>query len=425
MNASHRSGFNDQFMPERCGLFFALIIILFCSSSLIGQNRLNSRLFYVKPRLYHSKTKVNNLDLSRYDILIALPVDDRDKFYGEVIYKDIKTHELEEFFRSSTVTEIQNKMEEDFKKFRSVHKNNSTHKKILVNTSVEVFYPKLNGFVHRKSFAKVRLVIITLLSDSLLIRRKYESLYGTNGMDQGFEGDVSMTVEEGENVTVGMALRESLDKYYTDLNQVLSLKENEMIIYGKVINEKSLAGVNASISFRSDNSDVIECSSTGDFQTIITKAKRNVQIIASGFMAYSQELDLSHSHKKMMEINFKLKPIEEGAVVKLDNILFEVGTTRLLKESFIELDEVVDFLKRNPKVRIELQGHTDNQGSALNDLELSQQRVDKIKSYLVSQGIKSNRVSGKGFGNTRPIASNDTEEERRLNRRVEFVIIKK
>jgi outer membrane protein OmpA-like peptidoglycan-associated protein len=104
--------------------------------------------------------------------------------------------------------------------------------------------------------------------------------------------------------------------------------------------------------------------------------------------------------------------------------LFEVGTTKLLKESYVELDEVVDFLKRNSKVRIELQGHTDNQGSALNDLELSQQRVDKIKSYLVSQGIKSNRVSGKGFGNTRPIASNNTEEERKLNRRVEFVIVK-
>lgn len=365
------------------------------------------------------------MDLSRYDVSIALPVDDRDKFYGEVVYKDVKTHELEEFFKTTTVAEIQNKMEEDFKKFSSVHKNNSTHKKLLINTSVEVFYPKLNGFVHRKSFAKVRLVIITLLSDSLLIRRKYESLYITNGMDKGFEGDVSMTVEEGENVTVGMALRESLDKYYTDLNQVLSLKENELMVYGKVINEKSSAGLSASISFRSDNSNSVESSSTGDFQTIITKAKCDVQIIAQGFMAYSQELDLSHSHAKMLEQDFKLKPIEEGAIVKLKNVLFEVGTTKLLKESFPELDEVIDFLKRNPKVRIELQGHTDNQGSALNDLELSQQRVDKIKSYLVSQGIKSNRVSGKGFGNTRPIASNNTEEERKLNRRVEFVIVKK
>jgi len=416
---------NRQFtyIIVRTSLF--LLTFTLISFVLIGQNRMNSRLFYVKPPLYHSKSKIN-LDLSRYDVSIAPPVDDRDKFYGEVIYKDIKTHQLEEFFKSSTVAEIQNKMEEDFKKFKSVHKNNSAHKKkIMINTSVEVFYPKLNGFVHRKSFAKVRLAIITWLSDFLLIRRKYESLYITNGMDNGFEGDVSMTVEEGENVTIGMALRESLDKYYTDLNQVLSLKENEVIIYGKVINEKSSAGLSASISFRSDNSNSVVSSLTGDFQAILTKAKCNVQIVAPGFMAYSQELDLSRSHAKMMEVNFKLKPIEEGAIVKLNNVLFEVGTTRLLKESFIELDEVVDFLKRNPKVRIELQGHTDNQGSAVNDLELSQQRVDKIKSYLVSQGIKSNRVSGKGFGNTKPIAPNSTEEERRLNRRVEFVILKK
>ena len=385
---------------------------------------MNSRLFYVKPKLYHSKTKINNLDLSRYDVSIGLPVDDRDKFYGEVVYKDVKTHQLEEFFKSSTVAEIQNKMEEDFKKFKSVHKSTSPKKKMLVNSSIEVFYPKVNGFVHRKSFAKVRLEIITLLLDSLLTRRKYESLYVTNGMDNGFEGDVSMTVEEGENITVGMALRESLDKYYKDLSQVLSLKENEIVVYGKVISEKSSAGLSAAISFKSDNSKSIESSSTGEFQTIITKTKNNIQIIAPGFLTYSQELDLSRTRAKMLEVNFKLKPIEEGEIVKLDNVLFEAGTTKLLKESFMELDEVVDFLKMNRKVRIELQGHTDNLGSAANDLELSQQRVDKIKGYLVSQGIKSNRVSGKGFGSTKPIAMNNTEEGRRQNRRVEFVIVK-
>ncbi len=84
----------------------------------------------------------------------------------------------------------------------------------------------------------------------------------------------------------------------------------------------------------------------------------------------------------MEEIDFKLLPIEAGSVVSLKNVLFQVGTTNLLDESFSELEDVVTFLKRNRKVKIELQGHTDNQGNAAKDLELSQQRVDVIKTYL-------------------------------------------
>jgi outer membrane protein OmpA-like peptidoglycan-associated protein len=102
-----------------------------------------------------------------------------------------------------------------------------------------------------------------------------------------------------------------------------------------------------------------------------------------------------------------------------------MGTTNLLQDSYAELDGVVTFLKENQKVKIELQGHTDNQGDAQKNMELSQQRVDRIKAYLVLKGIKPNRISGKGFGGTRPIAANKDEEGRRLNRRVEFVIVKR
>ncbi len=81
-------------------------------------------------------------------------------------------------------------------------------------------------------------------------------------------------------------------------------------------------------------------------------------------------------------------------------------------------------MKNNPKVEIELNGHTDNRGDAKKNIILSQQRVERIKSYLVSKGISSKRIKGKGFGGTRPIATNDSEEARKLNRRVEFVILK-
>jgi outer membrane protein OmpA-like peptidoglycan-associated protein len=78
----------------------------------------------------------------------------------------------------------------------------------------------------------------------------------------------------------------------------------------------------------------------------------------------------------------------------------------------------------NPKVKIELMGHTDGRGVHADNVKLSQQRVNKVKEYLVSKGVDASRISGKGFGGSKPIASNNTEESRKMNRRVEFVIKK-
>jgi outer membrane protein OmpA-like peptidoglycan-associated protein len=81
-------------------------------------------------------------------------------------------------------------------------------------------------------------------------------------------------------------------------------------------------------------------------------------------------------------------------------------------------------MEANPHVEIELAGHTDNRGSFQQLMSLSQKRVNKVKSYLVSKGIKAKRITGKGYGGSKPIASNESEETRLLNRRVEFTIKK-
>jgi OmpA-OmpF porin, OOP family len=125
-----------------------------------------------------------------------------------------------------------------------------------------------------------------------------------------------------------------------------------------------------------------------------------------------------------LQMNFKLQPIEVGASVNLKSVLFELGTTELLEESYSELNVVVDFLNANPRVEIILEGHTDNRGDRVKNLLLSQQRVDKIKAYLVSKGINGKRIRGKGYGGSRPVATSDSEEARKLNRRVEFRILK-
>jgi OOP family OmpA-OmpF porin len=88
------------------------------------------------------------------------------------------------------------------------------------------------------------------------------------------------------------------------------------------------------------------------------------------------------------------------------------------------LDVVVMFLKANPSIKIELNGHTDNRGIHADNVKLSKERVDKVKQYLVTNGIDQKRISGKGYGGLKPIASNENEETRRFNRRVEFTIKK-
>jgi outer membrane protein OmpA-like peptidoglycan-associated protein len=106
-------------------------------------------------------------------------------------------------------------------------------------------------------------------------------------------------------------------------------------------------------------------------------------------------------------------------------VFFEAGLPVLKSESFPELDRLVTILSENPSIFIELEGHTDSRGTADVLLKLSQERVVTVQEYLISRGISKHRITGHGYGATRPVASGDSEEDRRLNRRVEFKITKK
>jgi OmpA-OmpF porin, OOP family len=120
-----------------------------------------------------------------------------------------------------------------------------------------------------------------------------------------------------------------------------------------------------------------------------------------------------------------LQPIEVGVTVRLKNIYFDFDKTTLKNESFPELDKVVEFLKQNGSVEIEISGHTDNKGSDDYNETLSQGRSEAVVNYLISQGVDSFRLSAHGYGEARPIDTNDSDEGRANNRRVEFTIMKK
>jgi outer membrane protein OmpA-like peptidoglycan-associated protein len=120
-----------------------------------------------------------------------------------------------------------------------------------------------------------------------------------------------------------------------------------------------------------------------------------------------------------------LVPIEVGEAIQLNNVFFEQGRPILKPESYPELDRLVTILQDNPTMEIELSGHTDNVGNPNSLVVLSQARVGAVKDYLVKSGIAASRITGKGYGAARPMVKNDTEEHRRMNRRVEFKVTKK
>ncbi len=121
---------------------------------------------------------------------------------------------------------------------------------------------------------------------------------------------------------------------------------------------------------------------------------------------------------------FTLKPVTVSGSIVLNNIRFVQGKPELLPESEDDLNRLWLFMRDNPSAEIELQGHTDNLGDFDLNLALSRQRVEAVKTALIAKGINGQRISGRGFGSTRPVANNNREETRQLNRRVELVIKK-
>lgn len=114
-----------------------------------------------------------------------------------------------------------------------------------------------------------------------------------------------------------------------------------------------------------------------------------------------------------------------GGKIELNHIIFDQGKSFLKSTSFNTLNQLANYLIKNPRIEIEISGQTDNQGDASLNLDLSLDRVNAVKEYLVSKGISSNKITCKGYGGTMPIANNEAEETRKLNRRVEIKILKK
>ena len=121
--------------------------------------------------------------------------------------------------------------------------------------------------------------------------------------------------------------------------------------------------------------------------------------------------------------NLQLRETESGVVVTLGDVLFATGQTQLVEGGRSSLAEVVDLLQTEPEKKIRVEGHTDSRGDAEANLELSEKRAQAVREALISLGVSSERVTATGMGEDFPIASNEDEEGRAQNRRVDVILL--
>jgi outer membrane protein OmpA-like peptidoglycan-associated protein len=229
------------------------------------------------------------------------------------------------------------------------------------------------------------------------------------------------------------------DKESNGENDIFRIKLDKAIqpdpvalVYGNVYDAQTKQPLQASISYEAlpkggEAGSAVANPVTDGYKVVLPlKSKYTFTAKAEGFMSAEEEIDLTEETAyKEIRKDLYLMPLAVGQLVRLNHIYFEQSKHELLETSFEELNRVAALMKENSTMEIQLEGHTDNVGDFMLNVELSRNRVSAVKNYLVDKGIEENRIQVKGYGSTRPVASNSNEKSRQQNRRVEFLILKK
>jgi outer membrane protein OmpA-like peptidoglycan-associated protein len=166
-------------------------------------------------------------------------------------------------------------------------------------------------------------------------------------------------------------------------------------------------------------------SSTGKY-TIVLPAGKNygISVEAPGYLFYSKNIDIPFLNHYMEILDTVcMDPIKIGKKIVLRNVFFDLDKATLRSESEAELERLHEILVKNPHIKIQILGHTDSDGSDEHNLRLSDARAKSVVDYMVKKGVDVGRMKFHGFGETKPVAPNDTPENKQLNRRTEFEIL--
>lgn len=273
----------------------------------------------------------------------------------------------------------------------------------------------------------------------------FSAFIGENGVVQDLKNmgypinthkdDMGLTISSIGDVAYFSSARESdngLDIFSFNLTQGL---QPQPVTYVKatVTNKKTQKPIQADIELVNLNSSVdknrLQKADENGEVMLALPLRRNYAFNVSeeGFLFYSQSIQLADANTLTdpLILDIQLDPIEVGAEMDLHNIYYASDSYDILPESEPELQKLVNFLKDNEKLVVEIQGHTDSSGNAESNMVLSKQRAKSVVDYLLSNNINSGRLTFEGYGDTIPVATNETAEGRKLNRRTTIKIIEK
>ena len=210
------------------------------------------------------------------------------------------------------------------------------------------------------------------------------------------------------------------------------LETDSLVAYKGIIVDKfsgsPLAGVNVFYKKLPYESEIgiLSTNAKGEFEAYFrARESYSLQLSKDGYLSLSE---IIHPLEKVNENlertdTFELRLGGIGSVLALNNLNFEQGKSKITADSFTELNNLVAMLKEASTMVIQLEGHTDFRGSPTANLALSEDRVNAVKDYLISNGISVERVLTKAFGGAQPLTQANTNEARAKNRRVEVRII--
>ncbi len=227
----------------------------------------------------------------------------------------------------------------------------------------------------------------------------------------------------------GKDSRGALDLYSFELRDDIRPPKT-LWVKGKVFDAKTKAGLPSSVELTDIRSRLtiskVQTDEDGNYLTTLPVGKDYAfNVNRKGYLFFSENYDLSGNKiDSVFTADIPLQPIEPGASVVLKNIFFDSKKTELKPESIAELNSVIQLMNDNPKLKILISGHTDNVGKPQDNITLSNSRALAVVNYLLaSRQIAKDRLQYKGFGETKPIAENTTEEGKAKNRRTEMSVI--
>lgn len=206
-----------------------------------------------------------------------------------------------------------------------------------------------------------------------------------------------------------------------------SLVEYKGVVVDKFTGQP-LAGVNVlykKIPYESEVG-ILSTNENGEFEAFFrARESYSLQIQMKGYISLSEIIHpLENTDAELKRTDkFELRTGGVGSVLSLHNLNFEQGKSKITHDSFEELNNLVKMLKDSPSMVIQLEGHTDFRGSPTANLQLSEDRVNAVKDYLVSNSIDNNRILTKAFGGAQPLTQENSSEARATNRRVEVRIL--